>query len=107
MMSIYFDGYIMYVRFYIIVALDSYNIFFQVWLILTGKLDYPWKSNWYQFTDWYGNDIYVPTTSCFSLIFSVLAMMKAIIYFNIAIVHMGVSISGYKYIFCHSFKREI
>ena len=92
----YFEGYI---ERRMNVPLYSYKIFGQVWLILTGKLDYPWNSNWYQFTDWYGNDIYVPTTSCFSLIFSVLAMIKALIYFNIAIVHMGVSISSYLYLF--------
>ena len=60
-------------------------------MILTGKIDYPWAPNWYQFKDWNGNSIYVPTTACFSLIFSVLAMIKAVIHFNIARVHVGVS----------------
>ena len=64
----------------------------QVWLILTGKIDYPWAPNWYQFKDWNGNSLYVPTTACFSLIFSVLAMIKAVIHFNIARVHVGVSV---------------
>lgn len=60
-------------------------------LILTGRLDYPWHPNWYQFTDWYGNNIYVPATCCFTLFFSVLSMIKAVIYFNIARVHITVS----------------
>ena len=64
---------------------------FKVWLILTGKIDYPWAPNWYQFKDWNGNTIYVPATACFSLIFSILAMIKAVIHFNITGVHVGVS----------------
>ena len=63
---------------------------FKVWLILTGKIDYPWAPNWYQFKDWNGNTIYVPATACFSLIFSILAMIKAVIHFNITGVHVGV-----------------
>ena len=62
-----------------------------MWLILTGRIDYPWEPNWYQFQDWNGNPINVPTTACFSLCFSVLAMLKAVIYFNIARVHVSVS----------------
>ena len=64
-----------------------------MWLILTGRIDYPWEPNWYQFKDWNGNPINVPTTACFSLCFSVLAMIKAVVYFNIARVHVSVSIS--------------
>ena len=64
----------------------------QMWLILTGKIDVPWAPNWYQFKDWNGNPIYIPTTACFSLCFSVLAMIKAVVYFNIARVHVSVSI---------------
>ena len=65
----------------------------QMWLILTGRIDYPWEPNWYQFKDWNGNPINVPTTACFSLCFSVLAMIKAVVYFNIARVHVSVSTS--------------
>ena len=83
------------------------NIIFlllKVWLILTGKIDYPWAPNWYQFKDWNGNSLYVPTTACFSLIFSVLAMIKAIIHFNIARVHVGVSAIN-KYLTAKGFLR--
>ena len=65
-----------------------------MWLILTGRLDYPWEPNWYQFKDWNGNPINVPTTACFSLCFSVLAMIKAVVYFNIARVHVSVSMKN-------------
>ena len=79
-------------------------LLFKVWLILTGKIDYPWAPNWYQFKDWNGNSIYVPTTACFSLIFSVLAMIKAVIHFNIARIHVGVS-AIIKYLPTKSFLR--
>ena len=81
-----------YTRIYLIYEYLIYEfLLFKVWLILTGKIDYPWAPNWYQFKDWNGNSIYVPTTACFSLIFSVLAMIKAVIHFNIARIHVGVS----------------
>ena len=81
-------------------------LLFKVWLILTGKIDYPWAPNWYQFKDWNGNSIYVPTTACFSLVFSLLAMIKAVIHFNIARIHVGVS-AIIKYLPTKSFLPDV
>ena len=60
-------------------------------MILSGKLEYPWKENWYNFKDWYGNPIYVPATVSFTMFFSILSMIKAVVYFNIAKTHITVN----------------
>ena len=52
-------------------------------MILSGKLEYPWKEYWYQFKDWHGNPVYVPATVSFTMFFSIFTMIKAVIYFNI------------------------
>ena len=77
-------------------------------MILSGKLEYPWKENWYNFKDWYGNPIYVPATVAFTMFFSILSMIKAVIYFNISKTH--ITVNSFHYIlklaksldFCHN-----
>ena len=43
--------------------------------------------------DAYGNPVYIPTTTVFSLAFSLISMIKAIVYFNFVRIHVGVSIT--------------
>ena len=63
-----------------------------MYLVITGTIPLPWEKNAYiHLTDLYGNDIYIPTTTVFSLAFSLFSMIKAIVYFNIARIHVGVS----------------
>ena len=59
-------------------------------MILSGKLEYPLTENWWNFKDWYGNPIYFPATVTFTMFFSILSMIKAVIYFNITKTHITV-----------------
>ena len=64
-----------------------------MYLVTTGQIPLPWEQNdSINITDAYGNPVYIPTTTVFSLAFSLLSMTKAIVYFNIARIHVGVSI---------------
>ena len=63
-----------------------------MYLVITGQIPLPWEENaTLRIKDLYGNDIYIPTTTVFSLTFSLFSMIKAIVYFNIARIHVGVS----------------
>ena len=62
-----------------------------MWLILNGKIPVPWHdSGRLSLTDWYGNQVHLPTTAAISLVFSVMSMVKAAIEFNIIRVHIQV-----------------
>ena len=64
-----------------------------MYLILTGRIPLPWKQNAViQIKDFNGNVIPFPTTAAFSLCFSALSMMKAVVNINILRVHVNVSI---------------
>ena len=61
---------------------------------MTGLIPLPWEQNdSINIRDAYGNPVYIPTTTVFSLAFSLLSMIKAIVYFNIVRIHVGVSIT--------------
>ena len=61
---------------------------------MTGLIPLPWEqSDSINIRDAYGNPVYIPTTTVFSLAFSLLSMIKAIVYFNIVRIHIGVSIT--------------
>ena len=63
-----------------------------MYLVITGQIPLPWEENaTLKLNDLYGNDLYIPTTTVFSIAFSLLSMIKAIVYFNIARIHVGVS----------------
>lgn len=62
-----------------------------MYLVITGLIPLPWEeSATVKIKDFYGNDIRFPTTTVFSLAFSLFSMIKAIIYFNIARIHVSV-----------------
>ena len=63
-------------------------------LVFRGLIPLPWEENsTLKIRDVYGNPIYIPTTTVFSLAFSLFSMIKAIIYFNIARIHVSVCIT--------------
>ena len=63
-----------------------------MYLVVAGKIALPWdaEDGSVSITDTYGNKLEIPQMTIFSLLFSVLSMTKAIVYFNIARVHVGV-----------------
>ena len=68
------------------------NILLQMYLVITGIIPLPWEENaTLKIKDLNGNLLYIPTTTVFSLAFSLFSMIKAIVYFNIARIHVGVS----------------
>ena len=63
-----------------------------MYLVITGQIPLPWEENaTLKIKDLNGNLVYIPTTTVFSLAFSLFSMIKAIVYFNIARIHVGVS----------------
>ena len=62
-----------------------------MYLVLTGLIPLPWEeSATVKIRDFYGNDLKFPAATVFSLTFSLFSMIKAIIYLNIARIHVGV-----------------
>ena len=62
-----------------------------MYLVITGLIPVPWEENaTLKIKDLNGNLLYIPTTTVFSLTFSLFSMIKAIVYFNIARIHVGV-----------------
>ena len=72
--------------------LNSFSIFFKLWLILNGVIPNLWtQSDTFILEDWYGNKISLPTTTTMSLMFSTANMIKAVISFNVLRIHINVS----------------
>ncbi len=66
---------------------------------MNGKMPLPWKHRGHlTLTDWWGNQIYLPTTAAVSLAFSVASIAKAIIYFNVIRVHIDEVSSGRQFL---------
>ena len=66
-------------------------------MIVNGKVPKPWNvKGEFTFTDWSGNTVSLPTVAVFSLVFSALAMLKAVVTFNIVNVHVSEISTGRK-----------
>jgi len=58
---------------------------------LNGKTPRPWDVTGHvTMSDWHDNQILLPTTAAFSLLFSFLSVIKALVDFNIMRVHIEV-----------------
>ena len=69
------------------IIISSFN--WQWHLILIGKIQKPWtECGTVTFSDAYGNETSMPTVAAFSMVFSTLSMIKAMISFNIINVHI-------------------
>ena len=68
------------------------NFVFQIWLIFTGVVSNPFEFGWFHKADMYGNEIWLPSLSACSLLFSSLSMMKTVIFLNIMRIHVKVFI---------------
>ena len=63
---------------------------FQWWLIVNGEVPKPWNiKGEFTFKDWSGNEVKFVTVALFSLVFSALAMLKAVIMINVINVHIS------------------
>lgn len=61
---------------------------------MTGIIPRPWiDSDIFHLTDRYGNEISLPTSAVWSLLFSVISMVKTMIYLNTICIHSTVNIS--------------
>ena len=75
--------------------------FKKVWLIINGILPSPFHdSSQIVIIDFYGNALTLPTISAFSLVFSILSILKTVIVLNIFGIHIKVT----KSIFMHNKK---
>ena len=61
-------------------------------MIFTGIVKSPFETGWFCIVDGYGNLVTLPTVSAFSLVFSVLNMIKTLISLNIVHIHVEVNI---------------
>ena len=61
-------------------------------MIFTGIVKSPFETGWFFIVDGYGNLVTLPTVSAFSLVFSVLNMIKTLISLNIVHIHVEVII---------------
>ena len=61
-------------------------------MIFTGIVKSPFETGWFFIVDGYGNLVTLPTVSAFSLVFSVLNMIKTLISLNIVHIHVEVNI---------------
>ena len=58
-------------------------------MILIGKIQKPWtETGTTTFSDAYGNETTLPTVAAFSMVFSALSMLKALVSFNIINIHI-------------------
>ena len=65
-----------------------------MFLIMTGIIPRPWMdSDIFHLTDRYGNKISLPTSAAWSLLFSVLSMVKTMVYLNTIHVQSTVNIT--------------
>ena len=62
-------------------------------MIFTGIVKSPFETGWFFIVDGYGNLVTLPTVSAFSLVFSVLNMIKTLISLNIVHIHVEVNIA--------------
>ena len=60
-------------------------------MIFTGIVKSPFETGWFFIVDGYGNLVTLPTISAFSLVFSILNMIKTLISLNIVHIHVEVS----------------
>ena len=66
------------------------SFLFQWWLIVNGKVPKPWNiTGEFTFKDWSGNEVKFVTIALFSLVFSALSMLKAVIMINVINVHIS------------------
>ena len=72
------------------------NFVFQIWLIFTGVVSNPFEFGWFHKADMYGNEIWLPSLSACSLLFSSLSMTKTVIFLNIMRIHVEVLINFHK-----------
>ena len=65
--------------------------YWQVWLILNGTIRSPFEeASQVVIVDFYGNPLTLPTISAFSLVFSMLSILKTVIALNILGIHIKV-----------------
>ena len=64
-------------------------------MIFTGIVKSPFETGWFFIVDGYGNLVTLPTVSAFSLVFSVLNIIKTLISLNIVHIHVEVNIATF------------
>ena len=65
--------------------------YWQIWLILNGTIRSPFEeASQVVIVDFYGNPLTLPTISAFSLVFSMLSILKTVIALNILGIHIKV-----------------
>ena len=65
------------------------QLIFQVWLVLNGVIVLDWNQiSSLSFTDLEGNTIYLPYTASLNMFFSIISILKALLDFNVSIVHV-------------------